>query len=113
MQYGIGSRGHGECLEDGSKAGCGDAEFVDANGSLGQFKCAFGIGRGVQNKVGIGRLERDLRAGDGAVLGVVDDSMDSGEDGGQGGDGGEEQSDEKQATGTKTHDGDNLRKQQS
>ncbi len=88
VQDGVGARGYGERLRDGGEAGGGDGETVDADGRLGQFECALGAGCGAQGEGGIGGLKGDLCAGDGTVLGIVDDAVHGGEDGGERGDGG-------------------------
>jgi hypothetical protein len=56
---------------------------------LGEGEFALGVGGGVKGQCGVGGLECDCGVGDGAVLGVVNYSVEGGEDGGEGGDGGE------------------------
>ena len=68
MHDGVGVRGSRQGFGDGGKAGSGNGQAIDANGSLGQLKFAVGVGSGVKDKFGIGGLQGDFRSGDRAML---------------------------------------------
>jgi hypothetical protein len=57
---------------------------------MGNFKCAVWGGEGGEGEEGVAGAERNPGAGDGAMLGIVDDAVDLAEDGGVSCGGGEE-----------------------
>ena len=83
MQNGVGAGSDGEGLCGRGEAGSRDFERVDADGDLGKFEFAI-RNRGDAWRVNAesAALQSDLRAGDGAVLRIVDDAVKGGEDSG-------------------------------
>jgi hypothetical protein len=71
-------------------------ERVDAERNLGEGEFALSVGCGFECKCGVAGLESDGGVGNGPVLGIVDDAVESGKDGGVGGVGGEGEKDSEQ-----------------
>ncbi len=76
--------GQGEGLFCCREAGLRDGDDVVAEGDGGEREGAVGDGECGLGEGGVGRAEFDVGAGDGAVLRVVNDSVDLAEDGGAG-----------------------------
>ena len=88
VENGVGAGDQGDGLGGVGKAGSLNAEPVAAHGDVGEGEVALGAGGGVEDEGRVEGLEGDGGAGDGAVLGIVDDSANGGEDGGARGNGG-------------------------
>ena len=86
--------GKGEALFGCSEASLGDGDDVVAEGDGGEREGAVGAGDDGLGEGRVGRTEFDVGAGDGAMLGVVNDSVDLAEDTGVGRGGPEEKGQE-------------------
>ena len=73
MENGVGAGDQGDGLGGVGKAGSLNAEPVAAHGDVGEGEVAFGAGGGAELECRVEGLESDGSAGDGAVLGIVDD----------------------------------------
>ena len=72
----------GEGLPEGLETRVGDGDDVVAEGNVGEGECAVGVAVGGEGEGGVGGGEGDVRGGERAMLGVVDDALELGEDGG-------------------------------
>jgi hypothetical protein len=72
----------GEGLGDRSESGSANLQVVNADGRLLQIELAFRIGFGGECEGGVRGFEGDLRAGEGAVLGIMHNPVHGGEDSG-------------------------------
>ena len=70
-----------------SKPGVGDGDDVVAERDGGDGEGAVAVGDGGEGEVGVAGADGDVCAGEGAMLGVVDDALELGEDGGAGSEG--------------------------
>ena len=85
VNHGIGARSQGDGLGEFCKSWGLDGQIVDAKGRFRQRELAVVSGVGVERRTRSRLLKHDLRAGHGAVLGIVNDASDRGKDGGAGG----------------------------
>ena len=85
VEDGRGSGGEGEGLGLGGEARFEDLDAVVADGDGGEGEGAVGACGDALGVGGVGSVEFDVCAGDGAVLGVVDNALDAAEDLGVGG----------------------------
>ena len=74
MEDGVGAGGDGDGLGSWAEAGSRDSERVDAEGNLGEGEFALSVGRGVESEGRVAGLKGNGGAGDGAVLGIVNDA---------------------------------------
>ena len=77
---GIGAGGDGDGSWSVAKPEAETVRLVDADGDLGEGEFALCVGGGLEREGGVAGMEGYGRAGDGAMLGIVDDAVDGGKD---------------------------------